>query len=209
VADVTDRPPTEQNRNPQAALEAIRQRLQGITQEYSSGKLNAVQFNAIYRHYMEKRMIIEKLIERNPNSDAWKAAASPGHTMYLKDRYEARPIYYVIFRKGEKKPLLFDGKVPKKAAEQIHKLLEVFWKMEEWRQGLARKSVGDGMWLMLMVGENAMTIAVYFLQPSSLQVNQLKDLHSDFERANTKALERGFSPDRLVFPQRALMDNKQ
>lgn len=206
---MTDRPPTESNQNPQAALESIRQRLQIIAKEYSTGKLNAVQFNAIYRHYMEKRTIIEKLIERNPDSDAWKAAASPGHTMYLKDRYEARPLYYVVFRKGDKRPLLFDGKVPKKAAEQIHKLLEIFWKMADWRQGLARKSVGDGMWLMLMVGENAMTIAVYFLQPSTIQVNQLKDLHSDFERANTKALERGFSPDRMVFPQRSLMDNKQ
>jgi hypothetical protein len=202
-------PPTEPKRNPQTALEAIRQRLQGITQEYSSGKLNAVQFNAIYRHYMEKRMIIEKLIERNPESDAWRAAASSGHTTDLKDRYESRPLYYVIFRKGEKRPLLFDGKLPKKAAEQLHKLLEVFWKMQVWRQGLARKSVGDGMWLMLMVGENAMTIAIYFLQPSTLQVNKLKDLHADFERANTKALERGFSADRMVFPQRALTDSRQ
>ena len=200
-------PPTNQQ-NPQAALEQIRHRLKVATREYSSGKLNAVQFNAIYRHYMEKREIIEKLLELNPDSDAWKAAASPGTTSYLKDRFEARPLYYVVFRKGDKKPLLGNGKVPKKAAEQIFKILQVFWKMETWQSGLARKSIGDGMWMMLMVGEHSLTIAIYFLQPSTIQQNRLRDLHSDFERANRQALDRGFPPSRMVFPQRAILNTK-
>lgn len=206
VLGVSEQPPKEQQPDdPQEALTQIRQRLNAITREYSAGNLNNVQFQALYRHYMEKRMVIEKLIERDPSGRAWQSAAVEGHTSFLRDKYEARPLYYVVFRNGEKRPLIADGKLPQKAAEQLHKLLKVFWQMKTWRQGLARKSVGDGFWLLLMVGNNALTISVYFLQPSTIQTNQLRDLHTDFERANKQALERGLAADRMVFPQRSLL----
>ena len=194
--------------NPQEALEQIRKRLKAATREYSSGRLSAIQFNAVYRHYTEKRQITEMLIARNADTEAWQSAAAEGTTNYLKDRFEARPLYYVVIRQNDTTPLLNEGKVPRKAAEQIYKLLQVFWKMSEWKVGLARKSIGDGMWMMMMVGKVSLTITIYFLQPSTIQVNQLRDLQSDFERANRQALERGLSADRMVFPQRALFNLK-
>lgn len=200
--------PPMNDTTPQQALEEIRKRLKAATQEYSAGRLSKVQFEAVYRHYTEKRQIIEKLVERNPESDAWKSAASEGATSYLKDRFEARPLYYMVMRQGEKKPLIADGKMPKKAAEQIFKLLQAFWKMSEWKSGLARKAIGDGMWMMIMVGEMSLTITIYFLQPSTVQINQLRDLQSDFERANRQALERNLPAKRMVFPQRAIFGIK-
>ncbi len=200
--------PPNNHENPQQALEEIRKRLKAATQEYSSGRLSSIQFNAVYRHYTEKRQIIEKLIERNPESEAWKSAAAEGTTSFLKDRFEARPLYYMVMRRGDKKPLIAEGKVPQKAAEQIYKLLQAFWKMDQWKIGMARKSIGDGMWMMVMVGEVSLTIAIYFLQPSTIQVNQLRDLQTDFERANRKALERGLPAKRMVFPQRSMFGIK-
>ena len=194
--------------NPQEALEQIRKRLKAATQEYSSGRLSAIQFNAVYRHYTEKRQITEMLIARDADTEAWQSAAAEGTTSYLKDRFEARPLYYLVIRKGDTKPLLTDGKVPQKAAEQIYKLLQVFWEIPECKIGLARKSIGDGMWVMIMVGELSLTITIYFLQPSTIQVNQLRDLQSDFERANHQALERDLPASRMVFPQRALFNLK-
>jgi hypothetical protein len=48
---------------------------------------------------------------------------------------------------------------------------------------------------------------MFMLEPSPMQANKVRDLHSDFERANRMALERGTkSLDRLVFPQRALVE---
>jgi hypothetical protein len=206
---VNERPPDEFDKtNPRTVLDQIKQKIGTITQEYSSGKLNAVQFNAMYRHYMEKRTIIERLLERNPETDAWRAAASPGKTMFLRDRFEARVLYYVVFRKDEKKPLTSQGKLPKNAANQIHKLLQLIWKLGQWRGGLARKSLGDGMWLLLMMGEQSMTLAVYFFQPSTIQINQMRDLHADFERANHHLLQRGLPAERMVFPQRSLIDQQ-
>lgn len=193
--------------DPQAALAHIRQRLKAAARDYSAGKLSGVQFHAIYRHYTEKRAIIERILERNPDSEAWKPAAAAGQTLFLRERFEARPLYYVVFRKDEKRPLLSDGKIPKKIAEQMYRILQYIWTHKRWNRGLARKSVGDGNWMMLVIGDHSMTIMVYFLQPSTLQVNNLRDLHDDFERANQKALTRGHPAERMVFPQRALLDH--
>ncbi|MEO1286242.1 MAG: hypothetical protein AAFV93_00635 [Chloroflexota bacterium] len=200
--------PTNKHETPQQALDEIRRRMKNATHEYSSGRLSKVQFEAIYRHYTEKRQIVERIIERNPNSDAWKSAAAEGKTNFLKDRFEARPLYYMVMRRGEKIPLASEGKVPKKAAEQIYKLLQAFWKMSEWKSGLARKAIGDGMWMMVMVGEMSLTIAIYFLQPSTVQITQMRDLQGDFERANRQALERNLSAKRMVFPHRAIFGVK-
>lgn len=200
-------PPQQQSTDPQSALTQIQTKINSITREYSAGKLNRVQFYAMYKHYMEKRAIIQQLMERNPESDAWKAAAAPGSTTFLRDRYEARTLYWVTFKHGSQTPLLFDGKLPSNAARQIHKMLQVIWKMRTPRKGLARKSLGDGMWLLILMGEQAMSLVVYFLQPSTLQVNALRDLHNDFERANESMLARNLSAKRMVYPQRALIDS--
>lgn len=197
---------TAENTSPKAALQQIRQKLEQIAREYSEGKLNSAQFNALYRHYSEKRTIIEKLIERNPETDAWRNVASAGMTSVLRDRFEARALYYVVFRRGNQRPLISGGKIPKKAAEQLHRLLRVIWSLQQWRVGLARKSMGEGTWLLLMMGEQSASIVVYFMQPSTLDANKLRDLHTDFEEANRLSLQRGEPAERMVFPQRALLE---
>ena len=72
-----DRSARQNQPDPQDVLALIRGKIKSLTRDYSAGKINAAQFNAVYRHYTEKRTIIEKIIERNPNSDAWRAAAAP------------------------------------------------------------------------------------------------------------------------------------
>jgi hypothetical protein len=44
-------------------------------------------------------------------------------------------------------------------------------------------------------------------EPSNAQARLVRDLHADFERANQAALARGWIvPERMVFPQRALVE---
>lgn len=198
--------PESHHTQPETILEQIRQRLAQATKEYSAGKLNEAQFNALYTHYMEKRTIIEKLLARNPESKAWKTAANTGKTSFLRSRFESRLTYYAVFHKNNKKPLISEGTVSRRAAKQVHHLLQSIWKSTVWRKGMARMSLGEDTWLLLMAGDNAMTIALYFMQPSTVQTNRLRDLHQDFERANKRLLEEGLSAQRMVFPQRALRE---
>lgn len=202
---LTDQPLARMDNDPHSVLEELRQRIQSATTEYAAGNLNAPQFRAIHRHYTEKRLIIEQLIARNADSSAWKAVATPGHTGFLRDHFEARPLYYVVFRRGETRPLRSEGRLPRFIAQQLYRMLQAFWSMTQWRTGLARKSLGKGYWLLMNVGENSLTMIVYMFEPSALQVQHVRDLHADFERANARQLEQDAPPERFVFPQRSLL----
>lgn len=215
MARVNERKPPNQNTNPDDltggadphdVLLKLRKKLEYIASEYAAGKLNPSQFNALYRHYTEKRVIIEKLLARNPESDAWRSVAEHGQTGFLRHYFEARTLYLMVFRHNEQEPLFVSGKLPTKAVPQIQALLQTLWRMQSKRQGLARKALGDGQWVVLAVGEEAMTLVVFSLQPSTTQMNRLRDLHADFERANKLALQRGFTAKRMVFPQRAFIE---
>ncbi|MCA9911911.1 MAG: hypothetical protein KC496_01115 [Anaerolineae bacterium] len=201
-------PPPRRNNDPKTVLEDLRKRIRSATNEYAAGHLNAPQFQAIHRHYTEKRMIVEQLMERNANSSTWEAAASPGMTGFLKERFEARPLFYVVFRRGEKRPLRSEGKIQQSAAEQLYRILQVYWRVTQWRTGLAQKSLGNGHWLLMVAGESAITLVVFMFQPSSLQTQHVRDLHADFERANARQLQEGAPVTHFVFPQRSLLQNK-
>lgn len=201
-------PPPRRKNDPQSVLDDLRRRIRSATNEYAAGHLNAPQFQAIHRHYTEKRMIVEQLLERNASSSAWEAAASPGMTGFLKERFEARPLFYAVFRRGEKRPLRSEGKIQQDTAQELYRLLQMYWRVTQWRSGLAQKSLGKGHWMLLVAGEKSLTLVVFMFQPSSLQLQHVRDLHADFERANARQLEAGAPVTRFVFPQRSLLQGK-
>jgi hypothetical protein len=202
-----DADPNKLPENPQAALALLRGKMEVVANEFAQGKINRAQFNAIYGRYGEQRTIIEKLIERDPGSSAWKQAAAPGHTSFLRQHFEARLLYYIVFQHHQPAPLTMGGK-QQFEIERITSVLKALWGMTNRpKVGLARKDMGNGYWLVLALGEFAVTLAMYQLEPSVAQTNLVRDLHNDFERANKKSLSTGTRTlDRFVFPQRALAE---
>jgi hypothetical protein len=201
--------PAPQPENPQAALEQLRHKMEVVANEFSQGKINRAQFNAIYGRYSEQRTIIERLIERNPENAAWKQAAAPGHTSFLRDHFEARLQYYLVYQHNIATPLMMGGK-HQANMDEVSQVLRSLWGMKSRPKiGLARKDMSNGQWLVLALGEFAVTLTLFALEPSAAQANLVRDLHADFERANRRALERGTrSLDRFVFPQRALTEKQ-
>ncbi len=194
--------------NPQVALNEIRQKMEQVAAEFAAGKINRMQFNAIYGRYNEQRAIIQRLIERDPNNNAWKQVAAPGHTGFLRTHFEARPIYYVIFQHNQPRPLLYDGTFKPKG-ETLVQVLRALWKMQNRpAQGLARRQLEENRWLVVAFGQQTVTLVIFTLEPSAAQAVLVRDLHMDFERANELIFKRGtVSPQRMVFPQRALLES--
>jgi hypothetical protein len=89
---------TPQIDDPTATLESLRGKMEGVAHDYASGKINRAQFNAIYGRYDEQRKIIERLLERDPESEAWQQVANSGHTAFLLSHFQSRPLYYIIYR---------------------------------------------------------------------------------------------------------------
>jgi hypothetical protein len=147
------------------------------------------------------------LIQRDPQNKTWKTVAAPGHTSFLRSHFEAHPTFYVVFRHHHPYPLIIGGTEPPRAREQVGKMLRTLWTMGDIpKSGLARKAIGGGGWMILAVGEYSATIVVFSLQPSTEQQDLVRDLHADFERANRVSLIRQLSPEKMVFPQRALLE---
>ncbi len=193
-----------------SALGAIRQKMEVIADEFASGKLNRAQFYALYRRYSEQRTIIERLVERNPDSHAWKQVMTPGQTGFLRTYFAAQILYFVIYRNLERRPILTAGVEPADVP-LLDPILNMVWKIENPpKQGLGRRQLGERKWLILAVGGQSTTAVVWSTEPSIAQARLVKDLHADFERANQTALKRGWiAPDKMVFPQRALLDQKR
>lgn len=186
------------------ALENLRRKMEDVASEFAQGKINRAQFNAVYGRYSEQRNIIERLVERNPQNPAWKQVAAPGHTGFLRSHFEARAQYYLIYKRDQYSPLMGGGK-QKPDAERMGQILKTLWKGKR-RVGVARISLPGGKWLVLALGENAVTIVMFMLEPSITQINRVRDLHADFERANQMSIERNLPAARMVFPQRALVE---
>jgi len=207
VAEAESAPLDTMPENPQAALELLRRKMEIVANEFGEGKINRAQFNAIYGRYSEQRTIIETLLKRNPENPAWKQAAAPGHTSFLRQHFEARLGYYLVYQHNIPAPLMMGGK-QQANMDQISSVLKSLWQMSKRPKiGLARKEMGGGQWLVLALGEYAVTLAMFMLEPSVAQATLVRDLHNDFERANRRSLSNGTrSLDRFVFPQRALAE---
>jgi hypothetical protein len=190
----------------QTALSGLRQKMETIANEFAQGKLNKAQFKAMYARYTEQRTIIEKLIERDPTSGAWMNVANTGHTSYLRSHYAAQALYYIVFLHNQPRPLIWGGETNPPGAIVLQ-ILKTLWAMPNRPQNaMASKAIGNDQWLVLAVGEFAVTMALYSLEPSPLQIQAVRDMHADFERANHLLLERGnATADVLVFPQRGLV----
>lgn len=192
--------------DPRKTLDHIREKMQRVATDFSEGRINRAQFNAIYAHYSEQQSIIERLIERNPENQAWRQVAQPGHTSFLRTHFEAHPLYYVVFRHHTPRPLITSGEQPAGIKTPIVRILKSLWSLPEIPPGgLARKPLPDDRWLIIATGELAVTIVLYSLQPSTAQNHRVRDIHADFERANRISLQRKVSPSKMVFPQRALL----
>lgn len=201
-------PESPTSSSPSAALEKLRAKMEQVASEYAQGKINRSQFNAMYGRYSEQRAIIERLIERNPDSKAWQQViGTGGHTGFLRQHFEAQPQYYVVYRHDSTAPLIFGGK-QQPNIDELTPVLRQLWTMKNRpKLGLARKQMGQSRWLVLALGEYAVTLVMFVLEPSLNQAQLVRDMHADFERANRASLERGTARlDRMVFPQRALVE---
>jgi phage terminase large subunit-like protein len=194
------------------ALEHLRQKIAAIAAEYAAGKINRAQFNAIYARYTEQRQIAERLLERNPETEAWRSVLREGHTGFLRNRFQAKFLSYVVYdnnpplQDGVFRPLMAHGEefsLPRMTL-YLRSFYEAMRKEADVKVRLAPFDE-KGAYLTIISGAYTTAAIIFSLEPSKNQINWAQDLHRDFERANVEALSQDIrNPEHLVFPQRAL-----
>ncbi|HEX2619606.1 MAG TPA: hypothetical protein VHL11_05645, partial [Phototrophicaceae bacterium] len=126
-----DTPLTEPSMGVPETLDQLRGKLESTANDFASGKINRAQFNAIYSHYNEQRILVEKLHQRNPDADHWRQAALPGHTSFLRSHFESRVMFFIVFRHHDPRPLIKGGEEPtRETGRQIGTIIKTIWKMD-------------------------------------------------------------------------------
>jgi hypothetical protein len=198
-----------QREKAEAALQHLREKMAQVATDFAAGKINRAQFHAIYSRYNEQRAITERLLERNPDSQAWQQVVKEGHTGFLLQHYEAHVLSYVLYDNESSMPIASHGRF-KIDTGLLVPMLSSFRSAasEMFGAGLKSTAIEGGRWLVFVPGEFTTAIVLFSLEPAARQLDLVQDLHRDFERANRQALARGETrAGRLVFPQRALFEH--
>ncbi len=214
--EIPSTPPTgvEERLQAEEALEKLREKTAQVANEFAEGKLNRAQFTAMYAHYNEKRVIIERLLARDPDTHAWQPVAKGGHTTFLRQHFEARVLSYSLFDNSAlnpETPITWQGSVqlPADVLRPVLTALGVMMKtrISEKPIRALQKQVDNGRWIAVVPGAFTSAIVLFSLEPSSQQFTMVVDIQQDFERANRITLARGIRvSEQLVFPHRALFE---
>jgi hypothetical protein len=199
----------EERLRAELALEKLRQKTARVAAEFASGKINRAQFIALYAHYNEKRIIIERLLERDPDTQAWQSVARSGQTAFLRQHYASRVLSYAIYFHDSFQPLIVQGQ-PSLPEDITLKILTAIRLVRRTQRTLSaqRKQVDENHWAVFIPAEFTTAIAMFLLEPSTRQVLLVQDLHHDFERANRTLLLRDVrAAEHYVFPHRALFED--
>ena len=200
--------PRQQLQRVEEALIALRERMAQVAAAFAQGTLNQAQFDAVYARYSEQRDITERLLTRDPESQAWQSVIRPGATRFLLEHFAAVPLSYAIYDQESFEQIVITGTVQLAEAQvrtALHHLKAVI--AQRGNPGPARRSLADGRCVVFVPGELTAAVAIFSLDPARAQVERVSDIHRDFERANWHALQRhDFTAGRLVFPHRALFE---
>ncbi|MBN1565229.1 MAG: hypothetical protein JXA10_15395 [Anaerolineae bacterium] len=202
--------PREQMQRAEEALIRLREKMGQVAAEFAAGKINQDQFDAIYGRYSEQRDITERLLARDPQTNAWQSVVRPGHTQFLRDHYEARVISYAIYAQETAALISVMGPLqikPMQAQAVLLRLKDVSQKRGQ-NPGPAKKMMRDGRCVLFVPGQHTVAAVIFSREPAGVLVARIVDLHDDFERANQHAIQRGdYATGRMVFPHRALFED--
>lgn len=181
-------------------LTTLDQKIAHLEQDLQQGHINASQYRAIHRHYVEQREVALRLRQAYPESDRWRVVLEEGKTTFLMQLNEAVCLGFALYDMSTRERVFVEGKLPP-AAEEAMALLRTFGPIgTEASAGrmLATQSE-DGSALLLIPGMFTAALVVFSQQPPGWQVRALREVHRNFETANRTPLTRG-DHSSLIFP---------
>jgi hypothetical protein len=184
----------------EALLNHLDDKIAHLERDYQQGRINASQYRAIRRHYLEQHEVALRLHQANPRSDRWKIILEEGKTSFLMQLNEAECRCIAFFDIANRSQIYVQGDLPE-AAEEAMRFLSTFGhgagNQPSGRMFATQTEEGDN--LLLIPGRFTAALVVFNDEPPGWQVRALREVQRNFEAANHSALERGERKS-LVFP---------
>ena len=181
-------------------LSALDQKMARLEQDLQQGRINASQYRAIHRHYVEQREVAVRLRQAYPESDRWRVVLEEGKTTFLMQLNEATCLGFALYDMSTRERIFVEGRLPP-AAEEAMALLRTFGPIgtEASAGRMLATQAEDGSALLLVPGLFTAALVVFSQQPPGWQVRALREVHRNFETANRTPLTRG-DHGSLIFP---------
>jgi hypothetical protein len=181
-------------------LTALDQKIARLEQDLQQGRINASQYRAIHRHYVEQREVALRLRQAYPESDRWRVVLEEGKTTFLMQLNEAVCLGFALYDMATRERVFVEGRLPP-AAEEAMALLRTFGPIgtEASAGRMLATQAEDGSALLLIPGMFTAALVVFSQQPPGWQVRALREVHRNFETANRTPLTRGDRTS-LIFP---------
>ncbi len=189
--------PADASEELKAKIRSLDRKLLNLEEDFKHGRVNASQYRAIRRHYLEQREVALTLHRTNPKSDRWRVVLEEGKTTFLLQLNEAECRGFALYDVAHRQRIFVHGAVPP-SAEEAMSLLRTFDPGEPGGRMFATQA-DDGSALFLIPGKHTAALVVFSEDPPDWQVRALREVHRNFETANRAALARG-AREGLVFP---------
>lgn len=168
--------------------------------DFQQGRINASQYRAIRRHYVEQHEVALRLHQANPQSDRWRIVLEEGKTSFLMQLNEAECRCIALYDISSRECILSQGELPEEA-DQAMRFLSTFGQpaSEQATGRMFATQTDDGANLLLIPGRYVASLVAFSDEPPGWQVRALREVLRNFEAANQSALSRGERKS-LVFP---------
>jgi hypothetical protein len=168
----------------------LQRKMTTLAEDFSLGKINRRQFEAVYTHYREQRQLIDALIN-SMSSDTWRKAVSEGQTGALLQRNAAQVLSYALYDNTTNLPLAMSNRFKLDAALIAPLLAAYRAAATDLGAKINSSEIEGGRWLCFVPGHYTTFVVLFSLEPAHAQLTFLEDLHHDFELANAKRLSQG------------------
>jgi hypothetical protein len=197
-----------QTREARDYLQAVSDKMMKLAEDFALGRVNRTQFEELYRHYVEERTTIERIMQAQPGTPAWKGAVTEGESVLIKRRNAAQPLGYAIYLNEDSMPIRSVGDFRIDSALLVPMLSSFRSATAEiFGSGLRSSQIEGGRWLCFVPGEFTTLIVLFSVEPARLQMDMLEHLHRHFETANRPSFSGGRpDPTRLVYPHAAAFE---
>jgi hypothetical protein len=168
--------------------------------DFQQGRINASQYRAIRRHYVEQHEVALRLHRANPQSDRWRIVLEEGKTSFLMQLNEAECRCIAFYDISSRDCILSQGELPDEA-DQAMRFLSTFGQppSEQTTGRMFATQTDDGANLLLIPGRYIASLVAFSDEPPGWQVRAIREVLRNFEAANQSALSRGVRKS-LVFP---------
>jgi hypothetical protein len=167
----------------------LQRKMTALADDFSQGKINRQQFDAVYAHYRDQRQLIEGLI-RSMAADAWRKAVTPGQTGLLMDRHAARLLSCALYD-NPTAALLAASPRFQIDAEVVAPVIAAHLQAVSRGTHASSLPAPADHWLHFVPGQYSTLVVVFTREPARSQWQFLHDLHHDFELASAKRLTDG------------------